>query len=67
MEEKEEENEKEEKISLMCESIGRQIFIGKLSVSPYFLHHYENINEAGILLPDKLSLKTVGVYLFSIF
>ena len=40
---------------------------GKLSVSPYFLHHYQDNNKAGMLLVDKLSLKTLGLYIFTIF
>ena len=30
-------------------------FEGKLSVTPYFLHHYLDNNGAGMLLEDKLS------------
>ena len=48
-------------------NIRRQIFEGNLSVSPYFLHHYLNNNGAGMLSEDKLSLKTLGVYVFIIF
>ena len=48
-------------------SLRRRIFEGKLSVSPYFLHHYQDNNKAGMLLVDKLSLKTLGVYLIIIF
>ena len=87
-EEKEGEEEEEEKILYMCESIGhrplrgrcpappststttylrRRIFEGKLSVSPYFLHHCQDNNEAGMLLVNILSLKTLGVYLIIIF
>ena len=47
--------------------IRRQIFEGKLSVSPYFLHHFLDNNGARMLLKDKLSLKTLGVYIFIIF
>ena len=42
-------------------------FEGKLSVSPYFLHHCEENYEARMLLVDILSLKTLDVYLFIIF
>ena len=45
----------------------RQIFEGKLSVSPYFLHHYQDNNEVGMLSEDKLSLKILGVNLFIVF
>ena len=48
-------------------NVRRRIFEGKLSVSPYFLHHYQDDNEAGMLLIDNLSLKAPGVYLFIIF
>ena len=48
-------------------SVWRQIFQRKLSVSPYFLHYYQDSNEAGMLLVDKLSLKILGVYNFVIF
>ena len=44
--------------------LGRRIFEGKLSVSPYFLHYYQDNNEAGMLLVDILSQKTPGVHLF---
>ena len=44
-----------------------QIFEGKENVSSYFLHHYQDNNEAGRLLVDKLSLKTLGLYIFIIF
>ena len=40
------------------------MFEGKLSVSPYFLHHHQHNNGVGMLLIDKLSLKTLGVYIF---
>ena len=33
-------------------------FEGKLSVTPYFLHHYLDNNGAGMHLKDKLSSKT---------
>ena len=45
----------------------QQIFEGKLSVSPHFLHHYQDNFNTQILLEDKLSLKTLGVYIFNIF
>ena len=45
----------------------QQIFEGKLSVSPYFLHLYQDNNKGGLLLVNKLSLKTLGVYLYIIF
>ena len=54
---------KEEKTS----TLRRQIFEGKLSVSPHFLHHYQDNNEAGMVLVSKLSLNTLGVYIFIIF
>ena len=47
--------------------IRQRIFEEKLSVSPYFLHHHEDNNEAGMLLVNVLSLKTLGVYSFIIF
>ena len=47
--------------------IGRQIFEGKLSVSPYFLHRYQNNNKAGMFLVDKLSLNILNVYNSIIF
>ena len=61
-------NAKTKKKSKQIEvELRRRIFEGKLSVSPYFLHHYQDNNEAGMLLVDILSLKTPGVYLFIIF
>ena len=47
--------------------IRRQIFEGKLSVSPYFLHQYQDNDGPQMLLEDKLSLKTLDVYIFIIF
>ena len=44
-----------------------QIFEGKLSVSPYSLHYFQDNIKAGMLLVDKLSLMTLGVYHFIIF
>ena len=41
----------------------RQIIEGKLSVSPYFLHHFLNNNSEWMILKDKLSPKTLGVYI----
>ena len=48
-------------------SLWRQIFEGKFGVSPYFLHHSLNISGSGMLLENKLSLKTLGVYISIIF
>ena len=47
--------------------IRQQLFEGKWSVSPYFLHHYQDNNEAGMLLVDRLSLKTLSAYISIIF
>ena len=47
--------------------IWRKFFEGKWSVSPYFLHYYQDNNEAGMLSINKLSLKTLGAYVFIIF
>ena len=52
---------------LLTDSLRRQIFEGKLSVSPYFLHHFLDINGAIMILKDKLSLKTLGVFISIIF
>ena len=52
---------------ILTDYLRRRIFEGKLSVSPYFLHHCHDNYEAGMLLADILSLKTLGVYLFIIF
>ena len=48
-------------------NLRRQIFEGKLSVSPYYLHHYQDNSNLGMLLIDKLSLETLGVYISIIF
>ena len=61
------EKKRTRKVMHKRENIRRQIFEGKLSVSPHFLHHYQDNNEAGMLLVGKLSLKTLGVYVFIIF
>ena len=45
----------------------RQNFEGKLSVSPYFLHHFLNNNGARTILKDKLSLEIFGVYILITF
>ena len=47
--------------------VRREIYEGKWSVSQYFLHHYQDNNEAGMLLVDKLSLRILGAYIFIIF
>ena len=47
--------------------VRRQIFEGKLSVLPYFLHHFLDNNGATVILKDKLYLKTLGVYISIIF
>ena len=43
-------------------NLRRQVFEGKLSVSPYFLDHNQDNNSAGMHFEDKLSLKTLSVY-----
>ena len=48
-------------------SVRRQNFEGKLSVSPYFLHHFLDNNGARMIKKDKLSPKTLGVYISIIF
>ena len=48
-------------------SLRRRIFEEKLSVSPYFLHHHEDNNEAEMLLVNFLSLKMLGAYPLSYF
>ena len=54
-----------QKITLSsCYLTRQKIYEEKWSVSPYFLHHYEDNNEAGMDFLDKLSLKTHGAYIF---
>ena len=48
-------------------NLRQKIYEGKWSVSQYFLHHYQDNNEAGMLLVDKLSLRILGAYIFIIF
>ena len=52
-------------LPLLC--IWQKIYEEKWSVSPYFLHHYEDNNEAGIVFFIKLSLKTLSAYIFIVF
>ena len=47
--------------------VWQKIYEKKWSVSPYFLHHYEDKNEAGMVFLNKLSLKTLGAYTFIVF
>ena len=53
--------------AMEIKAIWRQIFEGNCSVSPYFLHHYQDNNEAEMLSVDNLSLKILGAYKFFIF
>ena len=39
----------------------------KKSVSPYFLHHFLDNSRATMILKDKVSLKTLDVYISIIF
>ena len=45
----------------------QKIFEGNRSVSAYFLHYYQDNNDARMLLVDKWFLKTLGAYIFTIF
>ena len=51
----------------LSELFKRQIFEGKSSVSPHFLHRYQDNNKAGMLFRGKLSLETLVIYYFFIF
>ena len=58
-------------MSILCSAFmslsWQKIYEEKWSVSSYFLHHYEDSNEAGMIFLDKLSLKTLGAYIFIVF
>ena len=53
-------------LRISFKKIGRQIFEGKSSVSPYFLHYYQNNYEAGMLLVNNYFLKTQCIHFYHI-